>query len=166
MTEALFTKTVKEYGQKLRNTVLGIIKDESVVEDILQGAYYNAWKYRDSFKGDSSMYTWFHRIALNETFQYIRKAKKQQAELRDPILLDDLEGPESLSSPDEYLRMSELGEEFWESLNDDCREVLEIRKNGMSERSAARVLQCNKNTMKSRYFRAKKILITMVYLID
>ena len=42
-------------------------------EDVVQEAFLAAWKYRTSFKGDSTMQTWMYRIVKNKAFGYKTK---------------------------------------------------------------------------------------------
>ncbi len=40
-------------------------RDEKEAEDIVQETFIRVFKYIDSFKGDSSLYTWIYRISQN-----------------------------------------------------------------------------------------------------
>ena len=45
-------------------------------EDILQETFINVYRFSDSFKGESRIYTWLYRIATNECTKHFRKNKK------------------------------------------------------------------------------------------
>ncbi len=47
-------------------------------EDILQETFINAYRFANTFKGDSKIYTWLYRIATNECIKFFRKNKKWQ----------------------------------------------------------------------------------------
>lgn len=44
-------------------------------EDILQETFIKVYRFADSFKGESRLFTWIYRIATNECSQHFRKNK-------------------------------------------------------------------------------------------
>lgn len=48
------------------------------VDDVLQDASFNAWRFIHTFRKDSSFSTWFTRIVYNTSFMALRKLKKQK----------------------------------------------------------------------------------------
>jgi RNA polymerase sigma-70 factor (ECF subfamily) len=57
-------------------------------EDLTQQAFLQVYKKLDTFRGESSFYTWLHRLALNLVFMRMRKRRvlKEDSleELTDP----------------------------------------------------------------------------------
>ena len=46
-------------------------------DDVTQEVFIKVWKSIDSFKGDSHLYTWVYRIAVNESLTVLRKKKNR-----------------------------------------------------------------------------------------
>ena len=55
-----------QYRNRLLNSMTGIVKDREAAEEITAVAFAKAFEKRNSFRGESSLYTWVHAIALNE----------------------------------------------------------------------------------------------------
>jgi RNA polymerase sigma-70 factor (ECF subfamily) len=52
-----------------------IIHDDA--DDVLQNTLIKVWKALPGFKGDSAVYTWLYRIAVNESVTYLNRKKKE-----------------------------------------------------------------------------------------
>ncbi|NMA85942.1 MAG: sigma-70 family RNA polymerase sigma factor [Tissierellia bacterium] len=63
--EEAYIELVELYGNKLLRTLYLMTRDEKEAEDIVQETFIRVFKYIDSFKGDSSLYTWVYRISQN-----------------------------------------------------------------------------------------------------
>lgn len=63
--EEAYIELVELYGNKLLRTLYLMTRDEKEAEDIVQETFIRVFKYIDSFKGDSSLYTWIYRISQN-----------------------------------------------------------------------------------------------------
>ena len=48
-------------------------------DDLLQDIYIKIWSALPSFRGDSQLYTWIYRIATNETLNWLRKVRRENA---------------------------------------------------------------------------------------
>ena len=44
--------------------------------DVTQDVFLKVWKNMDTFKGDSTYGTWVHRIAVNESLNFLDKKKR------------------------------------------------------------------------------------------
>ena len=45
--------------------------------DVTQEVFLKVWKNLDKFKGNSSYYTWIHRIGVNESLNFLEKSKRK-----------------------------------------------------------------------------------------
>ena len=61
-----FSALHNRYHDRLLNSMTGVVKDREAAADITATAFASAFKNRASFRGQSSIYTWVHAIALNE----------------------------------------------------------------------------------------------------
>jgi len=67
---------MRMYGDRLMRVVYLIIDDYQMAEEITQEAFVRAYKSIDSFRGDSSAYTWLYRIAINLSKNYLSRKSK------------------------------------------------------------------------------------------
>lgn len=68
---------VKTYQEKLYWHIRRIVVSHDDADDILQNVFIKVWKNMDSFREDSSLYTWLYRIATNESLSFLHKSRKQ-----------------------------------------------------------------------------------------
>jgi len=70
-----FEMMVRQYSEKLYWQVRRIVLIHEDSDDVLQNTFIKAWNSLDSFHGDSKLYTWLTRIAINESLDFMRKKK-------------------------------------------------------------------------------------------
>jgi RNA polymerase sigma-70 factor (ECF subfamily) len=83
-----FEEMVRRFGGRLLATARRYLRSEADACDALQDAFLRAFKSIDTFKGDSQLSTWLHRILLNSALMHLR-AKRRCAEA-DGIAIDEL----------------------------------------------------------------------------
>jgi DNA-directed RNA polymerase specialized sigma24 family protein len=108
-----------------------VVRDRDTAEDVT-AALETAWQHRDQFRGESSLYTWCHSIALNEARNRLRQNQGVSLESIDSS------NPKELAEPDALAPELERSE---------CR--LQIRK------ALGRIPV---GTVLSRIFAAKRLL--------
>jgi len=86
--EHAFEEMVRRFGGRLLATARRYLRSEADACDVLQDAFLCAFKSIDTFKGDSQLSTWLHRILLNSALMRLR-AKRSCAEA-DGIQIDEL----------------------------------------------------------------------------
>lgn len=83
-----FEEMVRRFGGRLLATARRYLRSEADACDVLQDAFLCAFKSIDTFKGDSQLSTWLHRILVNSALMHLR-AKRSCAEA-DAGELDEL----------------------------------------------------------------------------
>lgn len=144
----------KKYSTAMYNICYRITNDPDDAEDVLQEAFINAFKYLQSFKGESSFGAWLKRIVVNASINHVKKQKM----LYTPIEDHDIEQESDL--PDEALIL-EIGRvrESIQKLPDGYRTVLSLYlMEGYDHREISQILNISESTSKSQYNRAKKRL--------
>jgi RNA polymerase sigma-70 factor, ECF subfamily len=74
-----FEEMVRRFGGRLLATARRYLRSEADACDALQDAFLCAFKSIDTFKGDSQLSTWLHRILVNSALMHLR-AKRSFAE--------------------------------------------------------------------------------------
>ncbi|MDY2573995.1 MAG: RNA polymerase sigma factor [Fusobacterium necrophorum] len=80
-----FDEIFEQYFDKVYYKVLGIVKNSNDAEDISQEVFISVYKNLKKFKGESSIYTWIYRIAINKTYDFLKK-NKTMLEINEEIL--------------------------------------------------------------------------------
>jgi RNA polymerase sigma-70 factor (ECF subfamily) len=72
-----FRILLSQYKERTYWHIRRILLDHEDANDIVQDTYVKVWKNLDSFRGDSSLFSWIYRIATNESLNFLRKMKKK-----------------------------------------------------------------------------------------
>lgn len=70
-----FDLLIKHLQEKLYAIIRRMVYSKEDADDILQNSLLKAWEHIDSFKGESSLYTWMYRIATNETLNFLKQKR-------------------------------------------------------------------------------------------
>jgi RNA polymerase sigma-70 factor (ECF subfamily) len=73
--DAVFAAIVERYEERLYNTVYRIVGSAEDARDILQETFVKAYENLGTFRGNSSLYTWLFRIAVNTSLSHRRRRK-------------------------------------------------------------------------------------------
>jgi RNA polymerase sigma-70 factor (ECF subfamily) len=66
---------VEQYHQKLYKLCLFYLHNKEEAEEILHEIFIRVLKKQSTFKGESDIYTWLYRIAVNTIINYINRKK-------------------------------------------------------------------------------------------
>jgi len=83
--EAGFRMIADRYGRKLYWHIRRLVILHEDADDALQNTFINVWKNLESFRRESSLYTWLYRIATNEAIALINRRNRQST-----VPIDDL----------------------------------------------------------------------------
>ena len=102
--EKAFNPLVLRYQEKIYWVVRRLLPDHDEADDVVQDIFVKVYRSLNTFKGDSSFYTWLYRIAMNLSLNEIRRKKTRRAfslddnvaqhESKDPLPLEMLEREE------------------------------------------------------------------------
>jgi RNA polymerase sigma-70 factor (ECF subfamily) len=73
--ETAFRQLIDRYGRKIYHTVCRILRNRDEAEDISQEVFAKVYFSIKSFQLRSSLYSWISRIAINESYGYLRKKR-------------------------------------------------------------------------------------------
>ena len=68
--------TINEYSKRIYWLALGISRNKSDAEDILQNTLIKIIRKLHTFRNRSQLSTWIYRVAYNESLMYLRKKKR------------------------------------------------------------------------------------------
>lgn len=73
-----FRYLVDTYKDRLYNVILAYLYKKDEAEDLLQDVFISVHGKINSFKGESGLYTWMCRIAINKTLDFVRYTQKNK----------------------------------------------------------------------------------------
>lgn len=161
-----YRELVGKYRNGLYYHILKLVRDKSVVDDMVQETLLKAFDNLPSFNQQYAFSTWLYRIATNHSIDYLRKRKLQTYSLDEPY--DGREGETQMQVSDESFAtdrdvMSEqrnrIIADAIESLPEKYREVIRLRH--MEEKSyqeISEVLDLPLGTIKAHLFRGRELL--------
>jgi RNA polymerase sigma-70 factor (ECF subfamily) len=76
--EKAFNVLVLRYQEKIYWVVRRLLPDHDEADDVVQDIFVKVYRSLNSFKGDSSFYTWLYRIAVNLSLNEIRRKKTRK----------------------------------------------------------------------------------------
>lgn len=77
--ETAFTRLVHLYQETLYWPIRRIVLTHENADDVLQNVFVKAWRGLPEFKGDSRISTWLYRIAVNESINYMKRKRTDNA---------------------------------------------------------------------------------------
>lgn len=158
-----FEAIVKRYMKDAYFIALGLVGNREDALDLSQEAFYRAYRYRKLLREQGKFFPWFYQILKNLCFSHLRRKKVRQTESLDASaaekrFADDRVGFE----PAAILQSNEIKERLWKAigqLDEKHREVIVLRHfRNLSYKQMAEALYCNKGTVTSRLYYARKKL--------
>ena len=117
METQTFESLYEQYAQRIFHLAYRMTFNQQVAEDLTQDIFIKIYHKLPAFRGESHVYTWIYRIAVNHILNYLKKEKRQRwyhlFEMRlgealktgDEVLLDI---PDPAPSPAARLESQEL----------------------------------------------------------
>jgi RNA polymerase sigma-70 factor, ECF subfamily len=161
--ETSFSRLVGRYRTELQlhcRRMLGSVDDS---EDLVQETFLRAWRWRRSFRGDSTFRTWLYRIATNACLDVLERRPRVPQAIEDPDVARMLE--EHIRAPEAEPDAAVLAKETFEvafmvaiqHLPPKQRAVLLLRGVlELSARDAASVLDTSVSSVNSALQRARR----------
>ena len=169
---ALYEILMRRHNQQAYRAVRSILREEGEVEDVVQEAYFSAYRHLAEFEGRARFSTWLVRIAINAALD--RRRQRARLVVLDPAAEERLEarrGPSGGGSdgddPERLAARRELAhllERAIDTLPESFRVVYMLREvEGMSTQETAESLALEVNTVKTRLHRARSMLRDRLY---
>ena len=159
-----FTELVRRHRDRLWAVALRTTGDPEEAADAVQDALISAYRRADSFRGESAVTTWLHRIVVNASLDRMRRKAvrpwvplpEESGESGDRSTLADAA---ALADPRDAIEARETSLEIQAALAelppDQRAAVVLVDLEGWSVEDAARILECPPGTVKSRCFRGR-----------
>jgi RNA polymerase sigma-70 factor (ECF subfamily) len=160
-----FGEIVRRHRDRLWAVALRTLGDREEAADAVQDALISAYRAAHTFRGQSAVTTWLHRITVNACLDRARKAASRRA-----TLTDDTERLEQLLEPHESAAVPAEREDLHRQVIgalselpvDQRAALVLVDMQGYPVAEAAEVLDVAVGTVKSRCARGRARLLPLV----
>lgn len=160
-----FEELVRAHQKRVLSIVAGILRWNEDVEDIGQQVFLKVFLALKRFDGRSSFSTWLYKIAVNETYDYLRKKKARKLVYEADLSVEQEERltatvpDEQIPAADDRAEAQQAAERLLAELEPDERLMIVLKEvEGYSVEEISQALGINPNTVKVRMFRARRRL--------
>ncbi len=161
--EDAFHEFVELYQDRIITVVARVSGSMADAEDLAQETFLKAFRAIERFAGNSALFTWLYRIAVNTARDFLDHRRR-----RPSVPLDDglVEPASDADGPDRDLERSELRQRVRAAvarLPEPFRTTLVLREmEGNTYEEIAQILGVSIGTVESRIFRARRKLRTLL----
>lgn len=160
--ERAFDELYKLTSQRAYYVALEFVKNEDIVQDILQESYIKALSKIKELGKPESFQSWLNQIVANKSKDFLKKKKPMLFEAEENEVYEALPDEDTSFSPEENLDQNELQRtvmEVLDELNEEKRAcVLMMYFEELSVSEIAETLEIPEGTVKTRLFSARKDL--------
>lgn len=147
---------VNKYQERIYWYIRRMIISHEDSQDILQETFFNAYRYINGFKEESTLYTWLYKIATNECLKWMKK-KRLNADKFDNEIINCKICEEALPESDEIIIKLQRAINV---LPEKQKLVFNLRYyDELSYSEIAEILDCSVDTLKANYYYAEKKII-------
>jgi RNA polymerase sigma-70 factor (ECF subfamily) len=160
----LFERLYQENQPKVYRLALSLTGNAHDAEDITQEAFFRAFRSYDTFRKDSSFFTWIYRITVNVSNDYLKQKTKMPIETLTEDMgfsLEEIIDPNPANNPETEL----LGHQARIKCLHAMTECLPLEQRkvfclaitmGLPHKIVAEILECSVGSVKITLHRAKK----------
>ena len=159
-----FSEIVRRWDRRIFALCFGMLGREDEARDATQETFISAYKALGSFRGDSRVSSWLHRIAINRCLTTKRRQRSKPEETLDEELADRsriFQAPPA-TSPANVVEKDErlvLVRQAVSTLPPDLRQIVVMKEfEDMTFQEISETLEVPLSTVKSRLYTALKQL--------
>ena len=148
-----FKKLLNLYHERLYWQIRKFVITHENANDVLQNSFMKIYKGLPNFKEQSSLFTWMHKIAYNESMRFLDKDKKTYCISLDNINdkhLDTLVADSFFEGNEVQLKLQQI----LLSLPEKQRHIFQMKYyDDLKFREIEKILEIKESTLKSSYYK-------------
>jgi len=172
--EEAFRELVDKYKDAILNICYGYLRNRADAEDLAQDVFVEVYHSIESFRENSSLYTWIYRIAVTKCLDELRYRKRlkrrawyksRQWDEKTELEIDELDGQYPNPQDDlEQQQRIEYIQRALEKLPETQREAFTlINFDGLTYKETAKAMSKTNSAVESLVHRAKQNLKKYLY---
>jgi RNA polymerase sigma-70 factor (ECF subfamily) len=162
---AAFEALMRRHNRRLFRVTRGVLRDSDDAQDAVQETYLRAFTRLETYQPAGKFPAWLTRIALNEALMMRRRSPAAMVSLdeagNEAVAVQEATTSDAPSS-DQFVEAAHaraLLEHAIDALPENFRMVFVLRAvEGLDVRETAESLGINPNTVRTRLFRAQRLL--------
>jgi len=158
-----YNKLISRYKTKIYQIIYFNISDQANTNDLVQEVLLKVYRYLPYFKCNSLFSTWLYRIVHNTIKNHYRKVNLR---LETELHYTNEQESTLINSPERLIMNYELSKKIETAiatLNDELRTCYDRHTfEGQSYKRIAKEMNCPIGTVRSRIYRARKLLIELI----
>jgi len=160
--EMAFEVMILKYRPKLMSVLIGYTKSRDQAEELCQKTFVKVWQKIDTFKGESSLFTWIYRIGINLAKNDFASSFSKNSKITESLDHVQHDVPEYRSPETELIAVESENKimQFIQNLDADTKTAFTLRETeGRTYEEIAEILDCPIGIVRSRIFRARQLIL-------
>lgn len=163
--EANDDEAIRELYQQYSDRVYAVVRknvdNEWDAEEVTQDVMWKVYTKIDTFRGNSALWSWMYRIAVNEARMKTRKYKRHPVPMEDDTLTAIINDDDSEESelPTDRVALKDVLEEVEEYLEESTEMnttvFVDLELDGQSKEEVAEELDLSVSAVKARLHRMR-----------
>ncbi len=156
--DGVFEKFVEEYGDRIFNLMYWKVGDYEDAKDLTSEVLLKVYTNLPKFRGESSLYTWAYRIALNHANRFLLKRKISRFISLEDLKVDPAEDSNEYENV-ERTELQKIVRDAIQQLPARYRDIVILKYlDGHGYEEISEILKIPVGTVKSRLNRAREKL--------
>jgi RNA polymerase sigma-70 factor, ECF subfamily len=161
---AAFERLYQLHSQRVHSVCLRIAGNRPDADELTQETFMQLFRKISSFRGDSALSTWLHRMTVNVALMSFRRKSRIDGSLEEIRVRDKQSGrrPREFGCADPWLNgvVDRLHlQRMLDQLPPECKSMFVLRDvEGYHHREIARILGCSVENTKSQLHKARTML--------
>src|SRR5262249_6668199 len=93
---AAFDRLVERHAPRVWKVVWRIVRNRDDADDVAQEGFLTAFRTLSSFRGESRLTTWLHRIAVTRALNHQSRASERMRRASDSLESERADGPDGI----------------------------------------------------------------------
>ncbi|HBO55082.1 RNA polymerase sigma factor SigM [Janibacter terrae] len=149
-----FAEIYRRHRDRMWAVAVGVCGDRELAAEAVQEGFVSAFRRASSYRGDSAVTTWLHRIVVNACIDLTRRARPS-SELTDEVIARAPTAPDATAGVDTRLAVHEALRALPEAQR---LALVLVDMHGVPVAEAAEILEVAPGTIKSRCSRGREAL--------
>lgn len=150
-----FAELFRRHRDRMWAVALRTTGDRELASDCVQDAFLAAYRRAGSYRGDAAVTTWLHRIVVNACLDRLRR-------LRPTVPLPAIDPADPHDAHDAALTALDVRAALARLPEEQRLALVLVDMHGVPVREAAAILEVAEGTVKSRCFRGRAALATIL----
>ena len=154
-----FEELITQYERLIRHIIGGLVKQDADIDDLVQDILVKVYQRLPSFRHQSKLSTWIGKITYNHCLNYLRRERRKPSFNDFPDFEENVLADNNYEEKPNQQDAHAILHQAIEKLPEPYRLTLNLfHLENMNYDEISEILDIPQGTIKSRLFRARKVL--------